>query len=147
MRKLLIPALSVLALGVALAARPLAHAQSGGQTDNDLGSLWNAAAPVASGSLFATNLTTAYKASVLRMCVVLKVTGVLYISETDGTTTQVYALNGGTALTAFQAYTFVWEARRYSTDGTTRLTYNFQLGTSTTGGVAAFRVTELSGVD
>jgi hypothetical protein len=141
--------LVLLVLGVLALERawpPSARAQGSDLHVRPMGSFWNAAAPVASTNLFATNLQCSTKAANMRIAVVLKVTGVFYLVETNGTTTQVYALNGGTALNAFQAYTFTWGLRKTDeASPANTLGYNFQLGSSTNGGIAVLRVDEIDG--
>lgn len=123
---------------------PRAHAQDNGSGVKPLGHLWNTVAPAISANLFATNLTPSTKTSLIRIGFTPKVTGVLYLVETNGTTTQVYALNDGNACTAFHAYGWDWPIS--GTDGASPaspLQYNFQLGTNA--GVGTLRVQEVLG--
>jgi len=67
-------------------------------------------------------------ASAIRVTVALSAPAILSVAISDGGTTFVDALNSGVAVPAGQIFTFVFAARRYSTQaGQTELTYSLQL--------------------
>ena len=130
--------------------------QSGSPGQRPMGALWNSVAGASSSGVFAvplvsyacvSSLSQHQAASVMRIGLSLKVTGVLYVTETSGATTQTTALNGGTAIPANQDYAFVREIRSCADDaGLLPLQFNFVLGTN--GGLNYLRVTECGdGVD
>jgi hypothetical protein len=72
-------------------------------------------------------------ASAVRVCVSLAATAILSVAISDGTTTFVTALNSGVAVPAGQLFTFVFNARRFSTQtGQVELSYSLQLSAAVT---------------
>lgn len=87
-------------------------------------SIHNQASEAAGTDLLDAAITPKVEGSVLRVTVCLTTSSVFSVIDSDGTTTFVQDLNGGTALTAGARYAF--------TIGSTRKdhTYDFELGTA-----------------
>lgn len=127
---------TLLGLGILMASR--AHAEnviSSAKT-------WSSAA-TSNTDIFAADVSPAngskYPASAWRLTIALvgtdSVVNVQVNRTVSGTkTAQTFALNGGTALTAGNLYTFSWGAEYQ--DGTGTFSYNVQAATTTTAGVA-----------
>lgn len=115
-----------------------AYAQSSTEV-SDIGSVWSYTTP-GGGTIFTSNKRPLANVSAFRIDVCLSAGSVLYVTETDGTTSFDNALNSGTALTANYIYTFVHESRKYTPAGVA-LQYNFKVTGGT--GVRSFRVTEV----
>lgn len=75
-----------------------------------------------------TPITFGDHACACRVTVALTTGSVFNVRVTNGTTAYTQSLNGGTALTANCLYTFTFGVRA-STNGTTALTYSFQVAT------------------
>jgi hypothetical protein len=104
---------AVLLLAASLCSPPgrVARAQSNGGDYIPLINAWNVSSVSSGSPVLGANVIPRRGASVLRIAVVLGSSVPLAIYFTDGTTSFTCPLNGGTALTAGCAYTFVMESR------------------------------------
>lgn len=104
--------------------------------------VWSTAA-TANTDIFSSDVAlssgTAYPATAMRLTIALVSTDSVVNVQVNRTvsgvkTAQTFSLNGGTALTAGDLYTFTW-GTEYG-DGTGTFSYNVQCATTTTAGIA-----------
>lgn len=98
-----------------------------------LGTKFAAAAPGVNTDIFSTELQTQEINSTIRVTVALATGSVFNIVWTAGATSKTHGLNASVALNAGDLYTFSFAASRFSNgaaDGTTALTFNFQVETN-----------------
>jgi hypothetical protein len=113
-----------------------------------MAAVWNGVAPNISGGIFAkAGLSPKPKrdGSALRISFTPAVSTVLYLTESNGTTTLTYALNGGTAVSAGQAFTAVWGMRKTDKNDGTGNALTYDLVEGQVGTIPVARLDEITG--